>query len=67
VWSRGIVGIVLCVVGAVWIAQGTGAIHGSGMSGHGQYAVLGVVVVVIGLALLAWARNVRRSRPRQAD
>jgi Na+/melibiose symporter-like transporter len=66
VWSRGIVGVVLCLVGALWIAQGTGAMHGSGMSGHGQYTVLGVVLVVIGLVFLAWALRVRRSRARQS-
>ena len=57
---RGIGGIILVVLGAVWIAQGTGAMGGSGMSGHGQYAVLGAVVALIGLFLLlrAWrARN----------
>jgi len=62
-WIRGIIGVVLCLIGAVWIAQGTGALHGSGMSGHGQYAVLGVVVIAIGLVMLMWARNVRRNRP----
>lgn len=64
-WARGIVGIVLCLVGAVWVAQGTGAMRGSGMSGHGEYAVLGVVVIVIGLALLGWANHVRRSRMKR--
>jgi hypothetical protein len=59
VWARGIAGLVLCLVGAVWIAQGTNAVHGSGMSGHGQWAVIGVAVVVIGLALLAWAWRIR--------
>lgn len=54
-WIRGIVGVVLCLVGAVWIAQGTNALHGSGMSGHGQGAVIGAVFVLIGLAVLAWA------------
>ena len=54
-WKRGIVGVVLCLVGAVWIAQGTNALHGSGMSGHGQWAVIGAVFVVIGLVVLAWA------------
>lgn len=61
-WPRGIVGVVLCLVGAVWITQGTGAMHGSGMSGHGEYTVLGAVVIVIGLVLLAWAARLRRSR-----
>lgn len=61
-WTRGIAGAVLCLVGAVWIAQGTNVLHGSGMSGHGLYTVLGVVLVVIGLALLAWAWRLRRGR-----
>ena len=52
----------LCLAGAVWVAQGTDAMHGSAMSGHGGYAVLGVVVIVIGLLLLVWANRVRRSR-----
>jgi len=64
-WIRGIAGVVLCLIGAVWIAQGTGALHGSGMSGHGRYALLGVVVFLIGLALLAWAWRIRGSRLRR--
>ncbi|HEV3267476.1 MAG TPA: hypothetical protein VGZ68_03665 [Acidimicrobiales bacterium] len=62
VWVRGITGVLLCVVGVVWIAQGTNVLHGSGMSGHGIYAVLGVVVFVIGAALLAWAWRVRNAQ-----
>jgi vacuolar-type H+-ATPase subunit I/STV1 len=62
VWLRGIAGIVLCVLGAVWIAQGSGAMHGSGMSGHAPFALLGAVVVIVGLALLVWAAVVRRRR-----
>ncbi len=36
--------------------------HGGGMSGHAGFAVLGVVVVIVGLALLGWAALVRRRR-----
>jgi hypothetical protein len=36
--------------------------HGTGMSGHSQFALLGGVVVVVGLALLAWAAVIRRRR-----
>jgi hypothetical protein len=64
-WIRGIVGAALCLVGAVWIAQGEGAMHGSGMSGHGRYALLGAVVVLAGLALLTWAWRVRANPVRQ--
>jgi len=61
VWTRGVIGVVLCLVGVVWIGQGTNAIHGSGMSGEGQWAVIGVVVLIAGLALLVWAwRSAKR-------
>jgi Mg2+ and Co2+ transporter CorA len=50
----------LCLAGIVWILQGVNVIHGSGMSGHGGYAVLGGVVFVIGALLLAWAWRLRR-------
>jgi len=60
-WVRGIIGVLLCVVGVVWIAQGTNVLHGSGMSGHGLYAVLGAVVFVVGAALLTWAWRIRNS------
>lgn len=62
-WIRGIAGVLLCLVGAVWIGQGVGAIGGSAMSGHSQYAVLGGVTVLIGLALLFWAYRVHRRPP----
>ena len=63
-WSRGIAGVVLSLVGAVWIGQGTNALHGSGMSGHRHWRVTGAVLLVIGLALLAWAWLIRRNRTR---
>jgi predicted MFS family arabinose efflux permease len=56
----------LCLIGAVWIAQGTDAVHGSSMSGHSGYAALGVVAVVIGVALLAWAWFIRSRRLRRS-
>jgi hypothetical protein len=61
-WARGVAGVASCLVGAVWIAQGTDVVHGSGMSGQGQWAVIGVVCVLVGLALLAWAWRIRRGR-----
>ena len=53
-WIRGIIGILLVVVGVVFILQGANVLHGSMMSGHGGYAVLGAVVLLIGAALLVW-------------
>ena len=28
-WTRGVIGVVLCLVGLVWIGQGTNALSGS--------------------------------------
>ncbi len=59
-WTRGVIGVVFCLAGLVWIGQGTNALSNSKlMSGHGQYTALGVVVLLVGLALLAWAVRIR--------
>jgi protein-S-isoprenylcysteine O-methyltransferase Ste14 len=50
-----ILGVLAFAVGVVFIGQGTNAIHGSSMSGHGGYAGLGAVLLVIGLGLILWA------------
>jgi hypothetical protein len=61
-WVRGIVGIVMFLVGAVWIGQGLDVLHGSGMSGHGVWAVIGAVFVLIGLAFLRSAARAARAQ-----
>jgi hypothetical protein len=61
-WTRGVVGIILCLVGVLWIGQGTNAIHGSSMSGHSQWTVIGGVTLAVGLALLVWAWRVGKGR-----
>jgi len=63
VWVRGVIGLILVAIGGVWIAQGSGAMHGSVMTGHSQYTLLGVVVALLGVALVGWAWRVR-SRKR---
>ncbi len=61
-WARAIAGVAFSLAGAVWIAQGTDLLHGSGMSGKGQWTVIGALCLVFGLGLLAWAWWIRRSR-----
>ena len=56
-WIRVVIGVVLLVVGGVWIGQGAGWIEGSFMTGEAVWAVIGAVAVVIGLWLLAGARR----------
>ena len=47
---RRIIGMVLVVVGGVWIAQGTGALGGSFMTGEGFWTFIGVICVLLGIA-----------------
>jgi hypothetical protein len=47
-----IVGALLILFGGVWILQGLDVVHGSGMSGHPIWAVIGVIVAVLGLILM---------------
>jgi hypothetical protein len=60
----GVLGVLLVLVGGVFIGQGTNVIHGSSMSGHGGYAGLGGVLLVIGLVLLMSAWRLRTNRKR---
>ena len=46
-----VVGLLLIVVGVVWILQGINLLPGSFMSGRPGYAVLGLVVAVVGLVI----------------
>lgn len=58
----GVVGVVLILLGALWVGQGTGAVHGSPMTGHSQWTYIGIVLIVVGVAALvvtvmrSWAR-----------
>jgi vacuolar-type H+-ATPase subunit I/STV1 len=66
-WVRSVIGVVLCAVGTVWILQGTKVIQGSGMSGQGKWAVIGALVVVVGLACFAWATRHHRKGTTEAS
>lgn len=55
-----VAGILLIVVGVVWIFQGIGALKGSFMTGEAFWAWMGAVCVLFGLPLVV--RGLRRSR-----
>ncbi len=61
--SRLVVGVVLCAIGTVFILQGTNVVHGSGMSGHGKWAVVGAAAVALGVVALALAARARGRSP----
>jgi hypothetical protein len=52
-WVRLIVGILLGLVGLVWLGQGLNLIKGSMMTGQAQWAVIGVVLIIVA-AWLVW-------------
>jgi hypothetical protein len=57
-----VLGALAALVGVVFIGQGINVIHGSSMSGHGGYAGLGAVLLVIGVGLMLWAWRLRKPR-----
>ena len=46
-----IVAGVLIVVGAIWALQGLGVLGGSAMSGNSMWAVIGPILVVVGIVV----------------
>ncbi|WP_067892575.1 hypothetical protein [Nocardia vaccinii] len=57
-----VVGVVLCLVGALWVGQGTGNVHGSPMTGHSQWTYLGVVLIIVGVVAIISAAYRARKR-----
>jgi hypothetical protein len=56
-------GVVAVLVGVGWILQGLDIRKGDGMSGHGEWAVIGSILVLFGGALLLGAWRSRGERP----
>jgi hypothetical protein len=60
--SLGVIGVIAIAIGVVWTLQGTSILGGSGMSGHHIWAVIGLVLIVVGLGFVAVAGGRRRHR-----
>jgi hypothetical protein len=58
--ARRAVGVVLCLVGALWVGQGTGLIGGSFMTGRAVWAVIGSVAILFGIVLIRRPRRGNR-------
>ncbi len=56
-WFGLVVGIVLILIGIVWILQGLNILPGSVMSGRPVYSVLGLGVAVVGVIVLLYSRR----------
>jgi hypothetical protein len=51
-WVGRIIGVVLVLIGGLWTLQGLNLVGGSFMTGSALWLVIGIVVVIAGLALL---------------
>ncbi len=47
-----VLGVVLVLLGLLWVLQGLDVVGGSGMSGHAIWAVIGIIVGAVGVFLL---------------
>ena len=57
-----IVGVVLAIVGVVWILQGINILPGSFMTGQIQWAIYGAIAVAAGCLLLYFAKRLGAGR-----
>lgn len=55
--NRLIIAVILFLVGLLWIGQGTGLIAGSAMSDVGVFALIGLVLVVLAVAIVVRERG----------
>jgi hypothetical protein len=56
-----VIGLIVAAVGVVFTLQGLDILGGCAMSGQGKWAVIGVVLFVLGLGAVGWAARSRRS------
>ncbi|SBT39636.1 hypothetical protein [Micromonospora narathiwatensis] len=61
-WFRLTLGLLAVVLGALWTVQGLGYATDSVMTGHRIWAVIGPVVVLIGLVALYFGMRARGHR-----
>lgn len=54
-WVLLVVGVLLDLVGSIWMLQGMGALPGSFMTGDPFWAVAGGVAVIVGMGLVVLA------------
>jgi hypothetical protein len=57
-----IVGVLMILLGGLWILQGVGIVGGSFMSGQPFWSTTGTVVLVVGVVLCALGLRGGRSR-----
>lgn len=62
-WAARVVGILLALVGLLWVLQGANALAGSAMSGQPFWAGAGIVLILAGVVLLSLSLRRRVTQP----
>lgn len=65
-WVLSGLGVLVTLVGALWILQGVGILPGSFMSGQIQWAINGTIAAFIGIGIVVFANWPRRKAPPPA-
>ncbi len=63
-WVADIIGLGLTLLGLFWILQGTGVVPVGFMANQTQWAVIGLILGVIGAGLLVYVNRRSGSNPR---
>lgn len=62
-WIFLVVGVLLVLVGALWTLQGLGVVGGSVMSGVTLWAIIGPIVLIVGVVVAFMGiRQLRQAR-----
>ena len=56
-WPMTIVGVLLVLMGGIWILQGINVLPGSFMTGQTKWAIYGAIAAVAGIVLIVLARR----------
>jgi len=54
-----VAGVLLVLLGLLWIGQGSNILAGSAMSGQSQWLYIGIVVALVGVATIYLSRRRR--------
>jgi hypothetical protein len=65
IWPFLIPGIILAAIGLIWTLQGLNELGGSAMSGSTLWAIVGPIVLIVGVVLIGIGIGNARRRRRQ--
>jgi hypothetical protein len=60
-WVSTIAGVVLAIVGVIWVLQGSGALGGSFMTGQKLWFLIGLIALIVGGALIIFGLRYKRN------